>query len=163
MKNYKLYTDGGCRNNGKNNSIGAWAYVILDNNNNIVEQMTFADEDCKTNIRAEMIALIEGLKSIAMMNEINDINKINIEVFTDSKFICDTFNLKWIDNWIKNNWIKKNKQKVANIDLWETLLALETLFNHIEYNFCKGHSGIEFNELCDILVNKSMDEYEKNK
>lgn len=156
MKNYILYCDGGCRGNGKNNSLGAWAYVIIENNN-VIEEFSNVDEGCSTNIRAEMIALAEGLKSIAMMTDIEDLKQTNIEVITDSKFICDSFNLKWIDNWIKNNWIKKDKKPVANRDLWELLISLEQLFNHIEYKHCKGHAGIKYNERCDSLLNKEMD------
>ena len=160
MKKIKLYCDGGCRGNGKEKVIGAWAYVVLDENNNVLEKNSNVDEECSTNIRAEMYALSEGLKAIAMMSEIEEIENIEIEVFTDSKFICDCFNLKWIDFWLSNNWIKKDKKPVANKDLWELLLALESLFNNnIKYNFCKGHNGIEFNEMCDNLVNIAMDRY----
>ena len=36
MKKIKLYCDGGCRGNGKEKVIGAWAYVVLDENNNVL-------------------------------------------------------------------------------------------------------------------------------
>ena len=157
MKTIKLYTDGGCRGNGKEDAIGAWAYVILNEKDEIEEELSNVDENCSTNIRAEMYALAEGLKAIAMSSEIEEISKTNIEVYTDSKFICDCFNLNWIDSWISGNWIKKDKKPVANKDLWELILALETMFNHITFNHCKGHSGIKFNERCDYLVNKAMD------
>jgi ribonuclease HI len=98
MKNITLYCDGGCRGNGKEKTLGAWAYVILDENNNIVEELSNVDENCSTNIRAEMFALSEGLKAIAMLSEIDEISDINIKIYTDSKFICNCFNLNWIDS-----------------------------------------------------------------
>lgn len=160
MKNYILYCDGGCRGNGKKETLGAWAYVILENNE-VIEEFSQVDDNCSTNIRAEMYALSEGLKSIIMRTDIEAIKNINVEVITDSKFICDAFNLNWVDNWLKNNWRKKDKKPVANKDLWELLLVLESMFNHIEYHHCKGHSGIKYNERCDYLLNVEMDKYVK--
>ena len=33
---FKIYCDGSCKGNGKKDSVGAWAYVILDSNNEII-------------------------------------------------------------------------------------------------------------------------------
>ena len=162
MNVVKIYTDGGCRGNGKEKSLGAWAYVILDDTySTIIEENAQVEGQCSTNIRAEMLAITEGLKAVAMRTEIDEISKTNVEVHTDSKFFCDCINKGWLDSWIDNNWIKKDKKPVANKDLWELFLAIETLFNHIEFIHCKGHNGEEFNERCDKLVNLAMNEYLK--
>lgn len=160
MKNIKLYCDGGCRGNGKKNALGAWAYVIIDEKDVIIDENSLAVEGT-TNIQMEMTAMSEGLKAIAMATEIEDINKLNVFIYTDSKFICDCFNLNWIDSWIRNNWKKSNKQPVANQNLWELLIALESMFAHVDYIYCPGHSGIKFNEYCDKKVNETMDKYLK--
>lgn len=92
MKNIKLYCDGGCRGNGKENAVGAWAYVIINEKDVIIDENSLAVEGT-TNIQMEMTAMSEGLKAIAMATEIEDINKLNVFIYTDSKFICDCFNL----------------------------------------------------------------------
>lgn len=165
MIKYKLYTDGGCRNNGNKNAIGAWSFIILDDKNNIFNEDYFyiEPEDKPTNIRCEMIAIIQGLKNIIMQTNIENINSLLINVYTDSKFICDCFNLHWIDNWISNNWIKADKTKVQNKDLWEELINLEALIGigRIKFTYIKGHDGDKYNEYCDLKVNEAMNFYEK--
>lgn len=162
MKTVKIYTDGGCRGNGKGNPLGAWAYVILNEDyTEAIEENAQVEPSCSTNIRAEMFAVTEGLKAVAMMTEIEEMSKTSVEVVTDSKFICDCINKCWVDSWIRNNWIKKDKKPVANKDLWEMFLAIETLFAHVEFVHCKGHNGDYFNERCDALVNKAMNSFEK--
>lgn len=162
MKTVKIYTDGGCRGNGKENPLGAWAYVILNEDySTIVEENAQVEPNCFTNIRAEMFAVTEGLKAVAMRTEIEEMIETQVEVITDSKFICDCINKGWVDSWIDNNWIKKDKKPVANKDLWEMFLAIKTLFNHVNFIHCKGHDGIVFNERCDTLVNQVMDDFLK--
>ena len=162
MNIVRIYTDGGCRGNGKENSLGAWAYVILnEDSSTIVEENAQVEPNCFTNIRAEMFAVTEGLKAVAMRTEIDKMGETQVEVITDSKFICDCINKGWVDSWIENNWIKKDKKPVANKDLWEMFLAIETLFNHVSFIHCKGHNGVTFNERCDTLVNQAMNNFLK--
>lgn len=155
---YTLYCDGGCRGNGKENAYGAWACIVLDSNGNECLSLALADKQCYTNIRAEMFAVTEGLKAIAMMTEIEKLPDTIVEIQTDSQFICNAMNKKWIDYWMTHNWVKKSREPVANKELWELLLALESMFKEVTYNYCPGHSGIEYNERCDKLVNRAMDE-----
>lgn len=162
MNIVRIYTDGGCRGNGKENSLGAWAYVILnEDSSTIVEENAQVEPNCFTNIRAEMFAVTEGLKAVAMRTEIDKMGETKVEVVTDSKFICDCINKGWVDSWIRNNWMKKDKKPVANKDLWEMFLAIETLFNHVSFIHCKGHNGVTFNERCDTLVNQAMNNFLK--
>lgn len=162
MNIVRIYTDGGCRGNGKENSLGAWAYVILnEDSSTIVEENAQVEPNCFTNIRAEMFAVTEGLKAVAMRTEIDKMCETKVEVVTDSKFICDCINKGWVDSWIRNNWMKKDKKPVANKDLWEMFLAIETLFNHVSFIHCKGHNGVTFNERCDTLVNQAMNNFLK--
>ena len=62
MKHYNIYTDGGCRNNGKENALAAWSFVIVnDNNNHILDHKSNIILKDPTNIRAEMLAIINAL------------------------------------------------------------------------------------------------------
>lgn len=65
MKQEKLhlYTDGGCR--GNPSPIGAFAFVILNDNKELLFQYSEENkEDFTTNNIMEMRAVIEGLKKI---------------------------------------------------------------------------------------------------
>ena len=35
---FKIYCDGSCKGNGKKDSVGAWAYVILDSNDGVTNK-----------------------------------------------------------------------------------------------------------------------------
>jgi len=39
--------------------------------------------------------------------------------------------------------------------LWQTLDSLNSSLN-VEWNWVKGHAGIEYNELCDQLCQKEI-------
>ena len=45
---------------------------------------------------------------------------------------------------------------MKNIDLWKKLKEL-TQSSPVEWNWVKGHSGHEKNEIADLLANKGID------
>ena len=46
----KIYTDGATSSNGKANAIGGWAYIILNDNNEIIEKNSGHIEKATNNI-----------------------------------------------------------------------------------------------------------------
>ena len=70
---------------------------------------------------------------------------------SDSKYLIDAIEKKWLDGWVKNNWKTASKKPVKNIDLWKRLI--EVMKKHeIKFVWVKGHNGHEFNEICDKLA-----------
>ena len=135
----KIYTDGaGSGNPGR----GGWAAIIIDGEK--VEKISGASENT-TNNRMELIAVISALKYV--QNE-------NIELFTDSKYTKDGIE-KWIYNWKKNGWKTANKQSVKNIDLWQDLDQLNQKKN-VHWNWVKGHSNNEYNNMADKLARSEI-------
>jgi ribonuclease HI len=61
-----------------------------------------------------------------------------------------------VDKWKKFGWHKdaKRKSRVKNIDLWKRLLAAMDSHN-VEFEWVKGHAGIDLNERCDELATKA--------
>ena len=161
MITYNIYTDGGCRNNGKENALGAWAFVILDDNYHLIDAKANAIIKNPTNIRAEMLAIINAFNYLCTKHNFNNLDIFDINIYTDSKFICDCINLKWINNWQKHNWKKRNKESVLNQDLWKILLSYLYIFPNTTFNFVKGHNNNHYNELCDQLVNNVMNLWRK--
>lgn len=112
-----------------------------------------------TNNRMELLGSIVGLKSIKKLGS-------DVTVYTDSKYVVDSVEKKWVFNWVKTNFKdKKNK------DLWLQLLEVYKLHN-IKFVWIKGHNEHPENERCDVLavtatknsdIHLIDDEYEKSK
>ena len=88
----------------------------------------------------ELLAVIEGLKKLKF--------SCNVNLYSDSSYVVNAINKKWLDNWQKTNW--KNNT-VKNIDLWKQLIPLLEIHN-VEFNWVKGHSSNIYNNRCDELA-----------
>jgi len=92
-----------------------------------------------TNNRMELLAVIRGLESIKKPGQ-------DIMIYSDSKYIIDSVEKKWVFNWVKTNFKdKKNK------DLWLRFLEVYKL-HQIRFTWVKGHNGHPENERCDELA-----------
>ncbi len=95
-----------------------------------------------TNNRMELMATIVAMECIKKKD-------ILMIIHTDSKYVCDAINLKWIVGWQKKGW-----KNVKNIDLWKRFLLIYKELN-VEFKWVKGHAGIEENERCDFLATQA--------
>ena len=139
----QIFTDGACKGNP---GVGGWG-VLIKSSNYINELKGY--EQLTTNNRMELIAVIEGIKSIE--------KNANIEITTDSKYVKNGINL-WINNWKKNDWKTSSKKPVKNKELWLDLDKLVQNYN-IEWKWVKGHSGHPGNERADQLANAAISEF----
>lgn len=142
MKKLKIYTDGGCSGNPGR---GAWAYVLLENEDDVIKEAA-AGVEYTTNNQMELTAVIEALKETEKMFGTD----FEAEVYTDSQYVKNGIT-QWIHNWVKNGWKTANKKPVKNAELWAELKALDDKLN-LEWNWVKGHSGDKYNERCDTLL-----------
>ena len=79
-----------------------------------------------------------------------------MEMISDSKYLIDSFNQHWIDNWMRRNWKRGKNEPVKNVDLWKRLLkAIEP--HQVTWNWVKGHDGHPQNERCDELATTAAD------
>jgi ribonuclease HI len=140
----ELFTDGACKGNP---GLGGWG-VLINNSNNFIELK--GTQQQTTNNRMELIAVIEGLKSIKE-NE-------NIEITTDSMYVKNGIN-EWINNWKRNGWKTAAKKPVKNKDLWQELDELVQNYS-INWKWVKGHSGHPGNERADQLANEAIEEFQ---
>ena len=140
--NIKIYTDGACSGNP---GIGGWACILsaVLNNGQVYEVKHSGGYRMTTNNRMELASVIFGLSS---MNGAHD-----IEVISDSKYVCDAFNKHWIDGWRKNNWTKGNVE-ILNADMWRTLWNLVSMQRSVKFTWIRGHVGHKYNEECDRLA-----------
>ncbi len=141
---YKLdiYTDGACSGNpGK----GGWGAIIMMGD--CLKELSGFNHET-TNNQMEMTAVIKALKAIK--------EPVEATITTDSKYVIDGFT-KWLPNWKKNSWKTADKKPVKNKELWVELDELSSK-HKIDWKWIKGHAGHEFNERCDYLARKQIEE-----
>lgn len=146
MKNVIVYTDGACRGNGKENTIGGYGIVLMYNG--AKKEIKKAVLNTTNNIM-ELTAVIEALSALKEPCE--------VEVYSDSAYVVNAINNRWIDSWLKNGWKTSSKEPVKNRELWEKLLE-RLKYHKVKFIKVKGHSDNEYNNRCDKLANEAMDE-----
>lgn len=143
MKKVSIYTDGACSGNPGN---GGYCAILIYNN---VEKTISGSEKDTTNNRMELLAVIKGLSALK--------EPCDVDLYSDSQYVTDAFNMSWITSWQMNGWKTSNKKPVKNVDLWETLLELTTK-HKVTFIKVKGHSDNEYNNRCDKIA---VSEYKK--
>lgn len=144
MKQIEIYTDGACSGNP---GPGGWGAVLVYNGK---EKELSGSEKETTNNRMELTAVIMALNALNQPCE--------VKLTTDSKYVCDAINKRWVYSWRKNGWKKSDKKPALNVDLWKELLSL--LEKHeVEFIWVKGHNGHKYNEICDALAVKEYQKY----
>ena len=149
MKKVIIYTDGACRGNGKEDAIGGYGIVLIYNGK--VKECKKAFKNT-TNNKMELQSAVDALK---MLKE-----PCEVELYSDSAYLINCFNQKWLKGWKKNGWRTSNKQQVKNKDLWEEL-DISNKTHKITWIKVKGHSDNEYNNRCDQLANEAMDALER--
>ena len=137
-----LYTDGACSGNPGNGGYGA-ILVYIDAGGIKHEKELTEGFSNVTNNQMELLAVIAGLEALKRSCEVT--------VYSDSKYVVDAFNQKWLDGWIKKGWRTAGKSPVKNVELWKRLLKALKPHKTI-FVWVKGHAGHEYNERCDRLA-----------
>ncbi|MDR1150483.1 MAG: ribonuclease HI [Clostridiales bacterium] len=149
MKTIKIYTDGSC---SKNPGRGSYAAIILLKENKI--ELSDAYE-FTTNNRMELMAIIKSIEHLYLLNDNDLLKKHCIKIYSDSKYITNAINLKWLEKWKVNCWLKSDQKYILNKDLWMKLDILISDLN-INFNWIKGHNDDKYNEICDSLARKAL-------
>ena len=144
----KIYTDGAAR--GNPDGPGGYGTVLhyVDSKGALHEREYSQGYVRTTNNRMELMAAIVGLEALTRPCE--------VELYSDSKYLTDAFNKKWIDGWIKKNWKRGKNEPVKNRELWERLLKAKAP-HQVTFIWVKGHDGHEMNERCDTLATTAAD------
>ena len=72
-------------------------------------------------------------------------------LYTDSQYLVNAINQKWLENWKKRGWKKADKSPVLNQDLWEALDA-QLSRHQVTFVWVKGHADNPYNNRCDELA-----------
>lgn len=155
---YKVYTDGATSNNGKENAEGGWAFIIIDDNDNVIASGADYVPSPTTNNICELLAIINGCKTVIPLLETFD----QVRLYSDSAYCINCVNQKWYIKWQQNGWINSSKKPVLNKELWEQLIPF---FNdpRFEWIKIKGHSDNKYNNIVDeMAVNARLKKNENN-
>jgi len=123
---------------------GGWGTILMCAD--AKKEISGGKKDTTNNIM-EITAVIEGLKLLKYPCE--------VEVYSDSAYVVNAFNQKWIEGWKKNGWKNSNKEEVKNRELWEELDSLVNTHN-VTFIKVKGHSDNELNNRCDELARNAI-------
>ena len=137
-KKINIYTDGSSIGNPGPGGYG----IIMVLENNTYKKEVSQGFLLTTNNRMELLAVTVALENIKIINS-------NVEVFTDSKYVSDAVEKKWVFEWEKLNFKKKK-----NPDLWKRFLIIYRKHN-ITFTWIKGHNNHPENERCDYMANKA--------
>ncbi|MDZ4823505.1 MAG: ribonuclease HI [Flavobacteriales bacterium] len=138
MSKIAIYTDGAATGNPGPGGYGA----ILQSGAHYKEMS--GGFRLTTNNRMELMGVIAALESLKKEN-------CEVTVYSDSQYVVNSVEKKWLDSWVKKGFRKKK-----NADLWKRYLLAAA--NHkVHFVWIKGHAGHPMNERCDALaVNASL-------
>ena len=139
MDKIVIYTDGSSRGNPGPGGYGAlliWGEKM--------KELSGAYRKT-TNNRMELLGVIKALLSIKK-------RELPIHIYTDSKYVVESVEKKWLDNWIKTDFKGGKKNK----DLWLQYHKIASPFT-IKFHWVKGHANNPFNNRCDELATQAAD------
>jgi ribonuclease HI len=140
-----VVTDGACAGNGRDDSRGGWAAIVLAPGRD--EVVRTGGEFPSTNNRMELTAAIEGLRAAPEGSD--------VELVTDSAYLANAIRQRWIENWQRRGWRTADRKPVANRELWELLIAEMARHRTVRTTLVRGHAGHPANERADRLAQEA--------
>ena len=141
LKSLDIYTDGACSGNP-----GPGGYGVVMLYKGLRKELSEGFKKT-TNNRMEALAVIKGLEALK--------EPCQVTLYSDSKYVVDAVTKRWVHKWKANNWVKADKKKALNTDLWERMLEL--LDKHkVIFVWVKGHADNVENERCDFLARQAI-------
>lgn len=135
----EIYTDGSACVHETNKGKGGFGIVFVVNNK-IVEVISRGFTNTKTG-RMELTAALTALRMVRKDQRIT--------INSDSLYVVNTFNERWIYKWKRIGWSCKNS------DIMKQLLIEYEKFGHnkVKFRHVKGHNGDKYNEIADTIAN----------
>ncbi|MDR2122404.1 MAG: ribonuclease HI [Flavobacteriaceae bacterium] len=131
----EIFTDGASSGNP-----GKGGYGIIMRLQGTSYEKTFSEGfRLTTNNRMELLAVTVALEKITK-------DRQDVIVYSDSKYVVEAINSKWI-----YGWEKKRFEKVKNPDLWIRFMKIYRKHN-VSFRWIKGHQGHPENERADKLA-----------
>lgn len=134
-----IYTDGAARGNP-----GRGGYGVVMKWGTKVKELSQGYR-LTTNNRMELLAVIKAVEALNKKN-------ISLTIYTDSQYVVNSVEKKWLDKWVRTNFAGGKKNK----DLWMQYYQLSRHFT-IKFRWVKGHADNIYNNRCDELATAAAD------
>jgi ribonuclease HI len=136
---FQLYTDGGCDPNPGHCAAGA---IIIDENETVLYMLS-EYIGMGTNNLGELTAILHGLQRAVALNI------KHLDVYSDSE-LCVHLCSK-----------KKSTKKDHLLAILAPILEIveSNVFDHLEFNWIKGHAKLKWNECADRLCTNALNLY----
>jgi ribonuclease HI len=133
----EIYTDGACKGNP---GPGGYGVVLISGPH---RKELSGGYRKTTNNRMELLACIEGLRSLKRPS--------TVVLTSDSRYVVNAIAKGWAKRWRSNGWQLSPSKRAKNSDLWAFLLDL-CMEHSVDFQWVKGHSNHPENERCDELA-----------
>ena len=130
-----IYTDGAAKGNPGPAGYG----VVMEMVGTPYKKEFYEGFRLSTNNRMELLAVIVGLEKLKNP-------KTRVLVVSDSKYVVDAVEKRWVFQWEKINFKAKK-----NPDLWMRFLKVYRK-HQVDFQWIKGHNNHPQNERCDELA-----------
>lgn len=130
-----IYTDGAAKGNPGNGGYG----VVMEWVGKPYKKEFYEGFRLTTNNRMELLAVIVGLEKLKVQGT-------KVLVISDSKYVVDSIEKKWVFGWEKKGFTGKK-----NPDLWMRFLKIYRK-HQVDFKWIKGHNNHPQNERCDELA-----------
>ncbi|RZK11561.1 MAG: ribonuclease HI [Flavobacterium sp.] len=130
-----IYTDGAAKGNPGNGGYG----VVMEWVGKPYKKEFYEGFRLTTNNRMELLAVIVGLEKLKVQGT-------KVLVISDSKYVVDSVEKKWVFGWEKKGFTGKK-----NPDLWMRFLKIYRK-HQVDFKWIKGHNNHPQNERCDELA-----------
>ena len=134
-----IYTDGSARGNP---GPGGYGIVMISGPHRKELSQGYLHT---TNNRMELMGVIAALESLTKKH-------IPLTIYTDSKYIVDSVEKRWLDNWVRTDFKGGKKNK----DLWLRYYKISKEYT-IKFHWVKGHAENALNNRCDELATTAAD------
>jgi len=153
---------------------GGWGFMFeyKTPNDSIITFSKRGGSKTSNHQQMELTALAECLESLPFSSDITIhgdsqyVLKGIVPIDGKKPFLLKTLSKKplfegWIFGWQKNGWVTAGKQPVKHKELWLRIMKgcsrLTENGSIITFQWVKGHSGIEGNEIADQLAREGAD------
>ena len=128
-----IYTDGSSKGNP-----GPGGYGVVMIYGNLRKEISEGFR-LTTNNRMELMSVIVALETLKKEGE-------NVTIYSDSKYVVDSVEKKWVFGWEKKYFNGKK-----NADLWIRFLRIFRK-HQVKFVWVKGHASNKENNRCDVLA-----------
>lgn len=147
----RIFTDGACSGNP---GAGGWAAIFsFENEFEVIK----GHEELTTNNRMELKAVVESFKKAI---KTKGADEIDFELFSDSAYVVNSINNKWVKKWSLNGWRTAKGERIKNEDLWKEFLFFKNKARSMGIGIkiikIKGHAGNSLNEKVDKIAKEEI-------